>query len=94
MAYWHSIPRQIFNPPGIASEVVVNVGFFGGQEVVVPTAAKGQSPVVRLPADRRTDNILIVIFRAAGGRIAHLGAGIVPRGTPGQVRCQMVVHAQ
>jgi hypothetical protein len=34
----------------------------GSQEVLIPTAAEGEGPVIRSPAQRGTDNILVVGF--------------------------------
>ena len=54
------ITGKVLNPPGIAREVVMDIGFFGGQEVLIPTAAQGEGPVIRRPAKRGTNDILIV----------------------------------
>lgn len=84
LANRHGITGQVFDTPRIAGEVIVDVGFLGGQEVVVVTAAEGEGPVVRFPAEGGADDVLIVALAAAGGRVAHFGAGVVPGGA--QVR--------
>ena len=56
------ITGEVLNPPGIPGELVVNIGFFGGHKVLIPTATEGEGPVIRLPAQRRTEDILIIGF--------------------------------
>lgn len=56
------IARKIFNPPGVAGEVIMHIGFFGGEEVLIPAAAEGEGPVIRGPAQRGTDDVLVIGF--------------------------------
>lgn len=62
------IARKIFNPPGVAGEVIMDIGFFGSEEVLIPAAAEGESPVIRGPAQRGTDEAGIRCLRTDRSR--------------------------
>ena len=70
---WELVPCEVLNTPRVARKVVVNRHFFGGQEVLVPAAACGEGPVVRGPAQRGTEDILVVGFAVAVVRVTHVG---------------------
>ena len=56
------IARKIFNPPGVTGKVIMHIGLLAGEEVLIPAAAEGEGPVIRGPAQRGTDDILVIGF--------------------------------
>lgn len=71
---WEFVPCEVFNTPCITGKVVVSRHFFGGQEVLVPAAASREGPVIRRPAQRGTEDILVVRFAVAVVRVTHVRA--------------------
>lgn len=47
-----SITGEVLNAPGAARKIIIHRDFFGGHEALIPAAACGESPVIRLTAQR------------------------------------------
>jgi hypothetical protein len=51
-----------FNPPGVAGEVIMHIGFFGGEEVLIPAAAEGEGPVILRAINSRSISMPLNLF--------------------------------